>query len=146
MGEVVTKEFKLVCQENKGLFTDYGMLVPQAAQRFLQLAASIPLRGNEVTVYEPRRDEAHEEGTFFVGQSVDNKPASLPEGIEYMEVQHTYAMCRGKGSEMASLYSHLDQWIVDQSISRADQEQFILEVYYPVTGNEEEVEIYIPVK
>lgn len=144
MSTVVTKEFKLAGQKNKGLFKDYGTLVPQAAHRFLQNAGGIPQPGNEVTIYEPRRNENHEEGLFYVGLLVDQQPENLPEGIEYLEVQHTYAMIRGNGSEIGSLYSMLEQWIAEQSLTRAAQENFIVEVYYPVSGGEE-VEIYIPI-
>lgn len=143
MSTVVTKEFKLAGQKNKGLFKDYAALVPQAAHRFLNTAAGIPKAGNEVTIYEPRR-ENHEEGLFYVGLLVEQQPDSLPEGVEYLEVQHTYAMTRGNGSEIGSLYSGLDRWIAEQSLTRAAHDHFIVEVYYPVSGGEE-VEIYIPI-
>jgi len=143
---IVTKEFKIVGQKNKGLFVDYGKLVPQAAQRFLQQANNISnSTGYEVTVYEPRKDDTHLEGIFYVGIIVEEQPDSLLDGLEFLEIQHTYAVIKGKVTEIASLYSRIDRWITDQSFRRETPEQYILEIYYAVLNGVEEVEIYIPV-
>jgi predicted transcriptional regulator YdeE len=147
MCEIVTKEFKIVGVRNKGLFEDYAELVPRAAHQFLQNASRIQHNtGIEVTVYEPKADENHAEGTFFVGLLVNEQMDTLPEGLEYLNIQHSYAMIKGKDSGMEKLYSSLDYWIECQSYQKDTAEHFIIEVYYPTQTGGEEVEIYIPVK
>jgi predicted transcriptional regulator YdeE len=144
MCQVVTREFKVIAVKHRGLFKDYAKLVPQAAQQFSQSASN--LSGTEITVYEPKVNESHAEGTFYVGLLVNDELAALPEGAELLEIQHSYGMIRGKGSEMSSLYSLLDQWIDEQGYTRDTLENFILETYHPVENEGEEVEIYIPIK
>lgn len=147
MCEVVSKEFKLVGMKHKGMYKDYAELVPKAAKQFLQKAAEIPnSTGIEVTVYEPQRDQTHLEGTFYVGILVSEKPAFVPEGMEYFDIQHSYGVIRGKETEMGKLYSELDKWILEQRYNRGTHEQYIIEVYYPVKDGVEEVEIHIPIK
>jgi predicted transcriptional regulator YdeE len=144
MCKVVTREFKVIAVKHRGLFKDYAELVPQAAQQFSQSAPD--LSGTEITVYEPKVSESHAEGTFYVGLLVNDELAPLPEGAELLDIQHSYGMIRGKGSEMGSLYSSLDQWIDEQGYTRDTLDNFILETYHPVENEGEEVEIYIPIK
>jgi predicted transcriptional regulator YdeE len=144
MCQVVKKEFKVIAMKHKGLYKDYAELVPKAAHQFLQRASN--LVGTEVTVYEPKASESHTEGTFYVGLLVNDESDTLPEGAEFLDIQHTYGMIRGKGTEMDSLYSTLDQWIDGQGYSRDSFKDFIIETYHPVENGSEEVEIYIPIK
>jgi effector-binding domain-containing protein len=147
MCEIVTKEFKIVGVRNKGLFEDYAELVPRAAHQFLQNASRIQHNtGIEVTVYEPKADENHAEGTFFVGLLVNEQMDTLPEGMEYLHLKHSYAVIKGKGNQISSLYSTLDRWIENEGYERDTPEHNILEVYHPVENDVEEVEIHIPVE
>jgi len=143
MCQVVKKEFKVIADKHTGLYKDFAELVPKAAHQFLQRASN--LAGTEVTVYEPKASESHTEGAFYVGVLV-SETDTLPEGAELLEIQHTYGMIRGKGTEMGSLYSTLDQWIDEQGYARDTLENFILETYHPVENDGEEAEIYIPIK
>lgn len=147
MCKVVTKDIKVIGVKHKGIFTEYADIVPKAAQQFLEKAKDIPnSTGLEVSVYEPPKEPTQLEGTFFVGILVNGHTDFVPEGMEYMHIHHSYAVIKGKGTEMGSLYSELDKWILDQSHSRATPEQYIIEVYYPVQGDVEDVEVYIPIK
>ncbi|ESU33240.1 hypothetical protein G3A_07265 [Bacillus sp. 17376] len=49
-----------------------------------------------------------------------------------MYIQHTYAMIRGKGTEMASLYLSSEQWIDEQGYARDTFEDFIIETCHPM--------------
>ena len=144
MCRVVTREFKVVGVKHRGLYKDFTELVPKAAHQFLQSASN--LEGTEIAVYESKASENHTEGTFYVGLLVNGEFDNLPEGAEFLDIQHTYAMIRGKGTEMGSLYSSLDQWVDEQGYARDTLENYILETYHPVENDVEEVEIYIPIK
>lgn len=144
MCQVVTKEFKVIAVKHRGLFKDYAELVPKAAQQFLQSASN--LAGTEITLYEPKASESHTEGTFYVGILVNEELEPLPAGAEFLDIKHTYGMIRGKGTEMGSLYSSLDQWIDELGFARNTFVELIIETYHPVENDVEEVEIYIPIK
>jgi predicted transcriptional regulator YdeE len=144
MCEVVSREFKIIAMKHNGRFEDYPQLVPQAAQQFVNRMPDFS--GTEVTVYEPKANISHTEGTFYVGILVNETPRSLPEEMEFLEIQHSYGMIRGKGNEMDGLYSKLDGWINADSYARATDGNYIVETYHPVENDIEEVEIYIPIK
>ncbi|MFT9598342.1 GyrI-like domain-containing protein [Mesobacillus sp.] len=144
MCQVVTREFKVIAVKHRGLYKDFAELVPKAAHQFLQRVPN--LAGTEVTVYEPKASESHTEGTFYVGLLVNNALDTLPEGAEFLDIQHSYGMIRGKGTGMGSLYKMLDQWVDEQGYARDTLENYILETYHPVENDVEEVEIYIPIK
>jgi predicted transcriptional regulator YdeE len=144
MCQVVKREFKVIAVKHRGLYKDFKELVPKAAHQFLQRVPK--LTGTEISVYEPKASDSHTEGTFYVGVLVNGELDTLPEGTEFLDIQHTYAMIRGKGTEMGSLYSSLDQWIDEQGYVRDTWESYILETYHPVGNGGEEVEIYIPIK
>ncbi|MBT2642484.1 GyrI-like domain-containing protein [Bacillus sp. ISL-41] len=144
MCQVVNKEFKAIAEKHTGLYKEFAELVPKAAQHFLQRASN--LAGTEVTVYEPKASESHTEGAFYVGVLVNDESETLPDGAEFLDIQHTYGMIKGKGTEMGSLYSTLDQWLDEQGYARDTLENFIIETYHSVENDVEEVEIYIPIK
>jgi hypothetical protein len=87
MFQVVNREFKVIGMKHSGPFESYAQLVPQAAQQFLQRMPNY--EGTEVTVYEPKASNSHVEGIFYVGILVEEKPASLSEEIEFLEIQHS---------------------------------------------------------
>ena len=144
MCKVVSRDFKVIAMKHQGRFEDYAELVPQAAQQFLKRMPDFS--GTEVTVYEPKSSKSHTEGTFYVGILVDEKPVSMPEEMEFLEIRHSYGMIRGDGKEMGSLYSSLDQWIEKKGYIRDTLKNFIIETYHPLENGAEEVEIYIPIK
>ncbi|MDF2036087.1 GyrI-like domain-containing protein [Cytobacillus oceanisediminis] len=147
MCKVVSQEFKAAVIRNKGLFKEYAHLVPEAAQSFLKQSHLVQhSSGIEVSIYEPKRGEAHLEGIFFVGYLVHDKADTLPDGMEYLEVQHKYASIRGKAAEMGDLYARLNNWINEQGHQRESFDHYILEVYYPIENEDEDVEVYIPIK
>ncbi|GAM13137.1 GyrI-like domain-containing protein [Mesobacillus selenatarsenatis] len=144
MCQVVKREFKVIAVKHRGLYKDFAELVPKAAHQFLQRVPN--LTGTEVTVYEPKASESHSEGAFYVGVLGNDALDTLPEGAEFLDIQHSYGIIRGKGTEMGSLYSSLDQWIDEQGYTRDTFKDFIIETYHPVENGAEEVEIYIPIR
>lgn len=146
MVEVLAKTFMVVGEKNKGFFKEYAKTVPKAAQIFLQRECQIPFTsGIEVTVYEQPKRQNQLVGTFYVGVLVEEKGTDLPEGMEYIEVQNQYAMTIGKVTEIPHLYSSLDRWINENGYQHATPDKYIIEVYYPVENDVENVEVYIPV-
>ncbi len=143
MCQVVNKEFKVIGMKHNGQFESYAQLVPQAAQKFLQLTSNY--EGTEVTVYEPKASKDHVEGTFYVGILVEEKPVSLPEKLEFLVIQHTYGMISGNGNEMGKLYSTLDEWIGGQGYQKELDGNYIIETYHFIENDIEMVEIYIPI-
>jgi predicted transcriptional regulator YdeE len=144
--KVVEKTFMVVCEKNRGHFKEYAEAVPKAAQLFLKRESEIPFSsGTEVTVYEQPQQQNQVEGTFYVGVLVDEKVNELPTGMDYLEVQHRYAMTSGKVSEMGTVYSNLDKWIITNNYQYASANNYIIEVYYPVENDVENVEVYIPI-
>jgi predicted transcriptional regulator YdeE len=139
----VNREFKVIGMKHSGPFESYAQLVPQAAQQFLQRMPKY--EGTEVTVYEPKASNSHAEGTFYVGILVEEKPASLPDEIEYLEIQHSYGMISGKGNKIGKLYSTLDEWIDGQEYQKQLAGNYIIESYHPVENDLEMIEIYIPI-
>ncbi|CAM3722286.1 GyrI-like domain-containing protein [Mesobacillus thioparans] len=143
MCQVVNKEFKVIGMKHSGPFESYAQLVPQAARQSLQRMPNY--KGTEVTVYEPKENNNHVEGTFYVGICVEDKPVSLPEEMEFLEIQHTYGMISGHGNEMGKLYSTLDEWIDGQGYQKELDGNYIIETYHPIENDIEMVEIYIPI-
>lgn len=147
MGKLVLKDFKAVVTRNRGLFKDYAKLVPHAARHFIERAKDIPINmGIEVSIYEPPTNPNQLEGIFYVGILVNSEIVNLPDGMEYKHILQHYAVIKGKITEIANLYSRIDQWIVEQGYKRDTPEHYIIEVYYPVKNDQEEVEVYIPIK
>ena len=143
MCQVVSRDFKVVAMKHQGRFEDYAVLVPQAAQQFLKRMPDFS--GTEVTVYEPKLGETHIEGIFYVGILVEEKPESLPEEMEFLEIQQSYGMITGKGNEIGRLYSTIDEWIDKQGHKRELAGSYIIETYHPVENDVEMVEIFIPI-
>ncbi|MFE4522238.1 GyrI-like domain-containing protein [Cytobacillus firmus] len=146
MCKVASKEFKAVVIRSNGLFKDYARLVPEAAQAFLKQGHLVQnSSGLEAAFYEPKRGEDHLEGTFFTGYLVHEKAELLPNGMEYIEARHTYASIRGKTSDMGDLHTRLNNWISENNRQQSI-DHYIIEIYYPAANEEEEVEVFIPIK
>jgi predicted transcriptional regulator YdeE len=145
MCKVESKEFKAVVIRSSGLFKDYARLVPEAAQAFLKRGHLVQNgSGLEVAFFEPKRGEDHLEGTFFTGFLVHEKAEVLPNGMEYLETGQTYASIRGKTAKMGDLHTRLNSWIGENNRQQS-MDDYIVEVYYPA-ANEEEAEVFIPIK
>lgn len=146
MCKVASKEFKAVVIRSNGLFKDYARLVPEAAQAFLKQGHLVQnSSGLEAAFYEPKRGEDHLEGTFFTGYLVHEKAEMLPNGMEYIEARHTYASIRGKTADMGDLHTRLNNWISENNRQQSI-DHYIIEIYYPAANEEEEVEVFIPIK
>lgn len=145
--QVGFKEFKVVGIKNKGVLKDYAELVPEAAQKLLARAINLPnSTGVEITIYEPPKKKDQLEGIFYVGLLVTDAIESLPEGMEYIHIHQRFATIKGKVTEMGNLYSNLDKWIVEQGYEHETPEHNMIEVYYPVENDFEDVEVHIPIK
>ncbi|MFD1738875.1 GyrI-like domain-containing protein [Bacillus salitolerans] len=145
--QVVSKEFKVIGMKNKGLYKDFGELVPKAAQIFLSMATNLPNHsGVEVSIYEPPKEKGQADGIFYVGLLVNEEADSVPEGMEYLCIRHEFAMIRGQVSEMGKLYTDLDNWIANQGYQHESPDHYMVEVYFPVENGTEEVEVHIPIK
>ncbi|KAF0819951.1 MULTISPECIES: GyrI-like domain-containing protein [unclassified Cytobacillus] len=146
MCKLVSKEFKAIVIRSNGLFKDYARLVPEAAQDFLKRGHLVQnSSGLEVAFFEPKRGEDHLEGTFFTGFLVHEKAEILPDGMEYLEAGQTYASIRGKTAEMGDLHMRLNSWLRKNNHQQFI-DHYIIEVYYPAANEEEEAEVFIPIK
>jgi predicted transcriptional regulator YdeE len=147
MCKIQAKEFKAAVLKKRGLFKDYPVLVPYAAKQFLSIIGSMSCStGIEVSIYEIQKHPDQAEGIFFAGVLVNEKPDFLPEGVEYLHLQQQYAMTKGLVTEISSLYGELDLWIESQGYQHDIPDHYMVEVYYPLDDDVEEVEIYIPVR
>ncbi len=141
----VKKNFHVVGIKNSGRFADFGREVPHSARQFMSRANEIDHRTEtEIALYEPKRDDNHLEGEYYVGLIVKDALSEVPEGMEYMLASNDYATARGKISEVGSLHAKLAEWTVDKGYQR-NLDSLIIETYHPMESDEEEVEIYLPV-
>lgn len=139
------KDFKVVGMKNSGAFADFGSEVPKFAQQFLRRANEITNRTEtEIALYEPKRNNDHLEGQYYVGLIVDGTLNEIPSGMEYIEVSEDYINTRGKITNIGELHQKLIKWVEEQGFQR-DLESYIIETYHQIENNEEEVEIYLPI-
>lgn len=129
---------------HQGLFQNYGTIVPEKAQQFMQRLQEIDHHASiEVAIFEPRRHADHLEGHFYVGVLVSHQPDHPPAGMEYMEFTRDYAHARGNTDDIGQLHLELTNWLQAEQLT-LDFSGYIVEMYFP-TPNGEEVEIYLPV-
>lgn len=141
----VKKDFHVVGIKNSGKFADFGREVPQSARQFMSRANEIDNRSDtEIALYEPKRDDSHLEGAYYVGLIVNDAINEVPDGMEYVMASNDYATVRGKISEVGSLHAKLSEWTADQGYQRK-LDSLIIETYHPLESDEEDVEIYLPV-
>jgi predicted transcriptional regulator YdeE len=141
----VKKTFKIVGIKGHGAFADFATEVPDFARQLLLRTREIENHTNvEIALFEPKRDENHLEGDYYVGIVVHDKPRHIPKSMEYMEVSHTYTSIRGPIAAIDSLYKELGDWTEAEGDSRHFT-SYIIETYHP-TDRGEEVEIYLPIK
>ena len=141
----IKKDFHVVGIKHSGKFADFGREVPQSAHQFMSRANEIDNRSEtEIALYEPKKEDSHLEGAYYVGLLVNDVINEVPDGMEYVVASSDYATARGKISEVGSLHAKLSEWTADQGYQR-NLDSFIIEIYHPMGSDEEEVEIYLPV-
>ncbi|WP_430787545.1 GyrI-like domain-containing protein [Virgibacillus flavescens] len=140
----VTKAFKIIGKKHSCAFGDYASEVPKHAQNFMEEATRIQNHtGIEVSLFEPKKDETHVEGIYYVGVLVSEPVEIAPEHMEYLEVEDEFVTIRGKMTNVSDLYSELLAWAEEQGYI-INQNDYIVETYHPVEIGEE-VEVYIPI-
>ncbi|SOC43888.1 GyrI-like domain-containing protein [Ureibacillus acetophenoni] len=142
---LVRKAFKVVGIEGKGYYADFGSEVPKLAQQLQSRLTEVESHtGIEIGIFEPKRDEDHLEGSYFVGVIVNEAPTAVPAGLEFIETAKTYATTRGNINYIGHLHDHLLQWVDEQGYIR-DLESHIIETYHSLENGKEDVEIYLPI-
>lgn len=142
----VIKEFKVVGLKGSGEFINFGNEVPLLAKQVLSRANEIlnPTE-SEIALFEPRRDEDHRIGHYYVGLIVNERLSKVPTGMEYIETITSYVTTRGNISNLKELHVNLLNWSEEQGYQR-DLDSYIVETYHPIGEGEEEVQIYLPIK
>ncbi|WHX98096.1 GyrI-like domain-containing protein [Neobacillus sp. DY30] len=141
----VKKNFRVVGIKGSGAFVDFGTEVPKLAQQFLNRLDEIEISsGTEIALFEPKKDENHQEGNFIVGLTVKDPLAELPMGMNYIETDQDYVTTRGNIKNIGNLHDQLLRWSADQGFKRK-LECYIVETYHSMENGEEEVEIYLPI-
>ncbi|WP_026907256.1 GyrI-like domain-containing protein [Paucisalibacillus globulus] len=141
----VKQAFKVVVMKGRGAFKNFDKEVPALAQQVLLRANEIPSRTEiEIAFYEPKKDENHLEGHYYVGLIVNNFINEVPAGMDYMDTEQDYVTTRGSITRIGELHSSLVEWANEQGYNR-NLEAYIIETYHPMENGEEEVEIYLPI-
>ena len=142
--KMVKKVFRIVGIKGNGLYDNFGVEVPKLAQQLQLRKGEIEHHsGTEIALFEPKRDESHLEGQYFVGFIVNEAEQSVPAGMDYIETAQSYVTTRGNINHLSNLHNQLLQWADEQGFKR-DLEAQIVETYHPIE-NGEEVEIYLPI-
>ncbi|TFE00787.1 GyrI-like domain-containing protein [Jeotgalibacillus sp. R-1-5s-1] len=143
MSEKVQREFLFVGVMHEDTYDSLAEKVPLNAQNFMSRLDEIPAKMTaEAAFFEPA-EEGKEKGTYFVGVLVEDKPEKLPDDMEFLTVNGLYGKTAGPITSISSLHQELAQWLKSRELSRDDD--WIIECYHPA-GDDEIVEIYLPVK
>ncbi|WP_163100490.1 GyrI-like domain-containing protein [Peribacillus alkalitolerans] len=142
---MVKKEFKLVGLKGSGEFVNFGNEVPLLAKQLLSRSNEIlnPTE-TEIALFEPKKDENHRIGHYYVGLIVSEKLNEVPTGMHYIEKNKNYITTRGNISNLGELHLNLLNWSEEQGYQR-DLDSYIIETYHPIGEVEEEVQIYLPI-
>ncbi|WP_099355089.1 GyrI-like domain-containing protein [Fredinandcohnia onubensis] len=142
---VVKKEFKLVGLKGRGEFANYGNEVPLLAKKLLSRSNEIQNRTEtEIALFEPKKDEDHKIGHYYVGLVVSEKSNAVPTRMDYIETTNHYITTRANISKLGELHLNLLNWAAEQGYQR-DLNSYIIETYHPMGEGEEEVQIYLPI-
>ena len=142
----IKRVFRVVGIKGGGAFAEYGVEVPKLAQQLMARKDEIKNHSEiEIALFEPKRDNGHLEGHFYVGLIVDDNLAEVPSGMEYIEVAQDYASTRGGINNLPKLHRQLLKWVEEQGYLR-NLESYIIETYHPKENGEEEVEIFLPIQ
>lgn len=143
---MVKKEFKLVGLKGSGEFVNFGNEVPLLAKQLLSRSNEIlNLVENEIALFEPKKDEEHRVGHYYVGLIVSEKLNEVPTGMDYIETYKSYITTRGDISNLGELHLNLLNWAEEQGFQR-DLDSYIIETYHPMGEGDEEVQIYLPIQ
>ncbi|MGG0657838.1 GyrI-like domain-containing protein [Rummeliibacillus pycnus] len=141
----VKEIFRVTGIKGKGAFASFGTEVPKLAQQFLARLDEIDNHlDTEIALFEPKRDDIHLEGHFYVGVIVKETKKEVPVGMDYIETALDYVTTRGKISDLNKLHNNLLKWANEQGYKR-NLDSHIVETYHPMVNSEEEVEIYLPI-
>lgn len=143
---MVKKEFKLVGLKGSGEFVNFGHEVPLRAKQLLSRSNEIlnPTE-NEIALFEPKKDEEHRIGHYYVGLIVSEKLHELPTGMDYIEINKSFITTRGNISNLGELHLNLLNWSEEQGYQR-DLDSYIIETYHLMGEGNEEVQIYLPIQ
>lgn len=143
---MVKKEFKLVGLKGSGEYVNFGNEVPLLAKQLLNRSNEIlnPTE-TEIALFEPKKDEKHRIGHYYVGLIVSEKLNEVPTGMDYIETNKSYITTRGNISNLGEIHLNLLNWAEEQGYQR-DLDSYIIETYHPMETGDEEVTIYLPIK
>jgi hypothetical protein len=143
---MVKKEFKLIGLKGSGEFVNFGNEVPLRAKQLLSRSNEIlnPTE-TEVALFEPKKDEEHRIGHYYVGLIVSEKLNEVPIGMDYIEINKSYITTRGNISNLGELHLNLMNWAEEQGYQR-DLDSYIIETYHLMGEGDEEVQIYLPIQ
>ncbi|MGG4199628.1 GyrI-like domain-containing protein [Peribacillus frigoritolerans] len=142
----VKKEFKLVGLKGSGEFVNFGIEVPLLAKQLLSRSNEIlNSTETEIALFEPKKNEEHRIGHYYVGLVVSEKLNEVPSGMDYIETVKSYVTTRGNISNLGVLHLNLLNWAEEQDYQR-DLDSYIIETYHPMVEGEEEVQIYLPIQ
>jgi predicted transcriptional regulator YdeE len=143
---MVYKEFKVVGLRGSGEFVNFGNEVPLLAQSLLRRSTEIQnVTGTEIALFEPKQDENHRIGQYYVGLTVSKKGTEVPIDMDYIETHNCYITTRGNISKLRELHFQLLKWAKEQGYQR-DLDSYIVETYHPMDDGTEEVQIYLPIQ
>lgn len=142
---MVKKELKFIGLKGSGEFANFGNEVPLLAKELLSRSNEIlNSTETEIALYEPKRDEEHRIGHYYVGLIVSEQLDEVPTGMHFIETNRSYITTRGNISDLGELHLNLLKWGEEQG-HQQDFDSYIIETYHPIEGGEE-VEIYLPIK
>lgn len=141
----VKKIFRVTGIKGNGAFANFGIEVPNLAKQFLARLDEIDDHSaTEIALFEPKKDDNHLDGHYFVGVIVKEIKKEVPVGMDYIETGLDYVTTRGKINDLNKLHNNLLKWANEQGYKR-NLESYIVETYHPMENSEEEVEIYLPI-
>ncbi|WP_404328320.1 GyrI-like domain-containing protein [Mesobacillus maritimus] len=143
---MIKKEFKIVGLKGSGEFVNFGHEVPLLAKQLLSRSNEILYTTDtEIALFEPKKDEKHNIGHYYVGLMVREKLKEVPTGMDYFETNKSYITTRGNLSNVGELHLNLLNWAEEKGYQR-DFNSYIIETYHPTSEGEEEVQIYLPIQ
>ncbi|RFB11404.1 AraC family transcriptional regulator [Bacillus sp. HNG] len=143
---MVEKEFKLVGLKGSGEFVNYGDEVPLLAKQLLSRSREIQnSTETEIALFEPKKDEEHRIGDYYVGLIVSEKLNEVPTGMVYIEINKRYITTRGNILNLGELHLNLLNWAEEQGYQR-NLDSYIIETYHPMGEGFEEVKVYLPIQ
>lgn len=143
---MLKKEFQIVGLKGRGEFINFINEVPLLAKQLSSRSNEIlNSTETEIALFEPRKDEEHRIGDYYVGFIVSEKLKKIPTGMDYIETNSFYVTTRGNISNIGELHLNLLNWAKEQGYQR-DIDSYIIETYHPFGEGDEEVQIYLPIQ